>query len=1084
MLKKWMMIAIAAVIAGLLGAAELPEAVKFSSNGSFRVGDAEFYIQNYSSAWAPAQNGSWQNRKAKLGKSGLTLSAVMLVGGQKADVAESITPVGESEFRLDFQAKFREPTVVNALHGVFLVPSAEMTVFVDGKPVRLPGKYSVMTLFNKANAKEFRFPVAGGYEVQVSGNPLRLTIQDNRKFENETFSFRFSAKPGSGKISESKLSLSFRIVPVAIQPVSLKKAANMNLADEIAGDGKGGWTDQGPENDLRKLKPGTVRTGALSFEVLDPAKNGGRAALVLAGKQRGFAAPAATLELPENRAGAVNLLHASAWTPANGKMLGTVIAQYADGSSVRIPVVSGTDCGNWWNPFRGKNAAIVWSAENPEALVGLYASSFALPKTGPKSLRFETATPETVWMIAGVTLSDRPVHFGAVSDKPVEMKENYEWKPLAFKRTINRGSALDFSFLADAPAGKYGFIRPTPQGTLTFEKAPQKRIRLYGPNLCFSASFLTKAAVDQLADYFVYCGYNTVRIHHHDTELLDRKAKDTLTFSVGKLDQLDYLVFRMKEKGIYVTTDLYTNRVFKPGDNIPECDFYDQRQMKMLLPVSRAAMENWKEFARRWMAHRNPYTGLTWAEEPALYCINLVNEEALASNWNRSSSSVKLYETAFADYCTKKRLKGGTASNSNPVFLRFLHELQDRVLAEQIHFVKETLGVRAMVTSLNYLNQIPLTLLRRRFDLVDNHAYFDHPGFPEKQWSRPFSYRQASAIRRMAVVPRNMMATRLPGKPFIVTEFNYCNPNIFRAEGGPLIGGYAALQNWDALYRFAWSHSASGIYKVGSAYGFDAVNDPMAQLSDRIAIAMFRRGDVAPAKVTYAYTVSPECFERNEFDAFPAVFQNLGLVTGIGSIPEGDRSVPKGTVELTSAQAKNPASLKDARIAKLWREANDKRLAVSATGQLRLDGNAGSFTVTTPRTESITLPAGSLAAGTLRVRDASCFQTVAAISLDDKPLAESSSVLVIQLTNVANTGLLFSNESRKVVTKTGRLPLLIKKGRATVELASARPYRVTALNCDGVPYGEVKSVYQNGLFRFTADTTQFPGGVMAYHLTR
>ena len=110
--------------------------------------------------------------------------------------------------------------------------------------------------------------------------------------------------------------------------------------------------------------------------------------------------------------------------------------------------------------------------------------------------------------------------------------------------------------------------------------------------------------------------------------------------------------------------------------------------------------------------------------------------------------------------------------------------------------------------------------------------------------------------------------------------------------------------------------------------------------------------------------------------------------------------------------------------------------------------------------------------------------TVAAISLDDKPLAESSSVLVIQLTNVANTGLLFSNESRKVVTKTGRLPLLIKKGRATVELASARPYRVTALNCDGVPYGEVKSVYQNGLFRFTADTTQFPGGVMAYHLTR
>lgn len=1084
MLKKWIWSAVVVVTAGLLPAAELPATVKFSNNGSFRIGDAEFYIQNYSSSWVPLQNGSWQNRKAKLGTNGLTLSAVMPVGGQKADVSETIIPTGEAEFRLDFQAKFREPTLVNALHGVFQLPAGKMTVFVDGKAVQLPGRYSTMTLLSRSKAKEFRFPVAGGYEVLVTGNPLRLTIQDNRKFENDTFAFRFGASPRSGKLRESKLSLSFRILPVASQVASLKMAANMGFADEIAGDGKGGWTDQGPENDLRKMKPGTVRAGALPFEVLDPAENGGRAALVLAGKQRGFATPAVALELPENRAGAVNLLHASAWTPKNGTTLGTLIVEHADGSSSRIPVVSGTDCGNWWNPFRGKNAAIVWSAENPEALVGLYASSFALPKTGPKSLRFETATPETVWMIAGVTLSDRPVHFGAVSDKPVEMKENYEWKPLAFKRTINRGSALDFSFLADAPAGKYGFIRPTPQGTLTFEKAPQKRIRLYGPNLCFSASFLTKAAVDQLADYFVYCGYNTVRIHHHDTELLDRKAKDTLTFSVGKLDQLDYLVFRMKEKGIYVTTDLYTNRVFKPGDNIPECDFYDQRQMKMLLPVSRAAMENWKEFARRWMAHRNPYTGLTWAEEPALYCINLVNEEALASNWNRTSSSVKLYEAAFAEYCAKKRLKGGAASNTNPVFLRFLYELQDRVLAEQIRFVKETLDVKAMVTSLNHQNQIPLTLLRRRFDLVDNHAYFDHPGFPEKQWSLPFSYRQVSALRRMAVVPRNLMATRLPGKPFIVTEFNYCNPNLYRAEGGPLIGAYAALQNWDALYRFAWSHSASGIYKVGGAYGFDVVNDPMAQLSDRIAIAMFRRGDVAPAKVTYAYTVSPKCFERNEFDAFPVAFQNLGLIAGIGSVPEGDRTVPRGTVELTPAQAKNPAALKDTSIAKLWREANEKRIARSVTGQLRLDGNASSFTVTTPRTESITLASGSLAAGTLRVKEASCFQTVAAISLDDKPLTESSSVLVIQLTNVANTGLRFTNESRKVVTKTGHLPLLIQKGRATVELASARPFQVTALSCDGVPYGEVKGTLQNGVFRFTADTTQFPGGVMAYHLTR
>ena len=1075
---------LAAAAALPLTAAELPQGVRFDRNGSFRVGDAEFYIQNYSPSWTPAANGSWKELKTKLDKSGLSLSAVMRVGTQSAAVTEAVTPTGENAFRLKFDAKFAEKATVNALHGVFVIPAGEMTVTVDGKPVVLPAEYREMTIYGNSKAKELRFTAAGGAGITVSGDPLKLTIQDNRKFGNETFALRFGATPNAGQMTEASLTLDFKIDPVRTRKVDLAPAANAGFADEVAYDGKGGWTDQGPDNDLRMIRPGTVEVDSLAFDIIDPAKNGGRGALVLSGKNRKFTGSAASLALPENEAGAVNLLHASAWTPKAGEPLGSIVAEYADGSSERIPVRARTDCGNWWNPSAGGNAVVGWSAENPESLVGLYASSFALKKTGPVSLRFEAASPDAVWMIAAVTLSDRPVRFLAVSDKPLEIKANYQWKPLNYKRVIRKGSALDFSFLADAPAGKYGFIRPTAAGTLTFEKAPGKRIRLYGPNLCFTASYLTKEAVDQLADYFVYCGYNTVRIHHHDTLLLDPKAPDTLTLSAEQLDKLDYLFFRMKEKGLYITTDLYTNRTFKPGDNIPECDFYDQRQMKMLIPVSRAAMASWKEFAKRWMTHRNPYTGLTWAEDPALYCINLINEETLTSNWSRTPSSVKLYEEAFRKYCAEKKLPGSSASNGNPVFRRFLHELQEAVLAEQIRFVKDELKMKSLVTSLNYISDIPLTLLRRRFDVVDNHSYFDHPGFPEKQWSLPYSYGQASAISRMAVVPRGMMASRLPGKPFLVTEFNYCNPNIYRAEGGPLIGGYAALQDWDALYRFAWSHGSGSIYKVGGAYGFDAANDPMAQLSDRIAIAMFRRGDVEAAKVTYAYTVPQDCFEQNLTAGFPNLFTNLGLIAAIGSVPQGDREIPPGVIELSPADSTKPALLKDAKTAALWEQANKEKLAVSATGQLRLDGRANSFTVTTPRTESVTLKSGSLAAGTLRIRNASCFQTVAAISLDGKALAESDSVLVVQLTNLSNTGILFGNESKRLVKKTGALPLLILKGSATVELASAKPYKVTALDCDGTPYGTVEGSFSNGVYSFKADTTLFPGGVMAYHLTR
>lgn len=40
--------------------------------------------------------------------------------------------------------------------------------------------------------------------------------------------------------------------------------------------------------------------------------------------------------------------------------------------------------------------------------------------------------------------------------------------------------------------------------------------------------------------------------------------------------------------------------------------------------------------------------------------------------------------------------------------------------------------------------------------------------------------------------------------------------------------------------------------------------------------------------------------------------------------------------------------------------------------------------------------------------------TVAAISLDGKELAKSASVLIVRLTDVSNTGMLFGNETRQL----------------------------------------------------------------------
>ena len=151
-------------------------------------------------------------------------------------------------------------------------------------------------------------------------------------------------------------------------------------------------------------------------------------------------------------------------------------------------------------------------------------------------------------------------------------------------------------------------------------------------------------------------------------------------------------------------------------------------------------------------------------------------------------------------------------------------------------------------------------------------------------------------------------------------------------------------------------------------------------------------------------------------------------------------------------------------------------------GHVRYDAEAASLAVMSDRTESITLMGGSLDGRNFRVKNAGGFMSLAVISRDGKPLPESNDLLVIHLTNILNTNARFDSDDKVVFW--GTLPLLIERGTATLELQAAAPWRVMALSADGAELGEVKAEFQDGYFRFIADTGSFPGGVVAYHLTR
>ena len=108
-----------------------------------------------------------------------------------------------------------------------------------------------------------------------------------------------------------------------------------------------------------------------------------------------------------------------------------------------------------------------------------------------------------------------------------------------------------------------------------------------------------------------------------------------------------------------------------------------------------------------------------------------------------------------------------------------------------------------------------------------------------------------SDIFNMAFEISNL-ARRVLGEPFSVTEYNHAAPNTYGTEGFLLLAAYAALQDWDAVYVYSYSHRndawdegrISGFFDIAGHAGKMATLLPAAAIRVRIgAGGSTRRGE-------------------------------------------------------------------------------------------------------------------------------------------------------------------------------------------------------------------------------------------------
>ena len=191
-------------------------------------------------------------------------------------------------------------------------------------------------------------------------------------------------------------------------------------------------------------------------------------------------------------------------------------------------------------------------------------------------------------------------------------------------------------------------------------------------------------------------------------------------------------------------------------------------------------------------------------------------------------------------------------------WIRFLWETERKHWTGMRRFLKEELGVKVPIVGTIVATSTPN--LMADFDVVDSHAYWQHPQFPGKSWDMDnwfvknismVDYPDGNAVTPLAF-------QRVAGKPHMVSEYNHPAPNTHAGEGPLFVAAFGALQDWDAIFLYTYSHEEKDT-KAGCISGFFNIGQhPTIMANVPVASLLFRRGDIGPAKKLLLVPLSPD----------------------------------------------------------------------------------------------------------------------------------------------------------------------------------------------------------------------------------
>ncbi len=665
----------------------------------------------------------------------------------------------------------------------------------------------------------------------------------------------------------------------------------------------------------------------------------------------------------------------------------------------------------------------------------------------------------------------------------------------------------------EAPAAKHGRISRDGD-KLLYNGRP---VKLWGINLCYSACSPEKPLADKRAAFYTKYGINSVRLHKY----IDgpgwagiQSADSCVQFDPAGLDRMDYQVAKFKGAGIYVLLSAHFGALkLGPADRqfvpyLEEFGKFKSDEDRITTPHSAIHYSPQLQDVQilqtvNLLKHRNPYTGLTYADDPAVAFVEIINEQSIlfytsmgplkASPTLRQMTAERFCDWLRAKYGNQEKLVAAWGNRAfdgfandgfppvgehldkrnilpigNPWYwdpdqlngsqayrrqrlldtMQFLYELQCGFYDRYVQAMRDA-GYQGEILGSNWQAGRALSHYYNlhsdwRVGTIDRHNYFG--GGNAKAGEK---FNNATMLHTAGSGTLSVGLQQASDRPFMLSEWIHVFPSEWGVEGPAILGTYGyGLQGWDVSYMFQNRDAGTFSDHIGRDQ-WDATAPQVLGIFPAVARQVLR-GDVKESELFAPLYVHVPSLAQNRLGFIDRTTQQYDVKSfDTDKVPARALAVARCAVEFTD-QYRDTSAFNISPFEK------DGFLA-SSTGQLRWkeagqEKLGGYFTIDSPGTKAVVGFAESRQCqlGEVTITSQCPFGAIYVTAREpDKTIATSGRLLITAIARARNSGMQFSDAGDSLLDR-GKPPILMEPVKATITIRKSGGLKVYLLTHDGL----------------------------------